>query len=470
MPARQDDRAAGRDVDPVDPVGRAEAVGIERHRRARFDRVEGDRLTDDEDVAARGRIAEVDRSRRVDVDIAAGNDRIEPGREARRPGGQISVRFGMFDARRTGAVEEDVGPVQAIDADPARRGGERQRAAGVEQASLAAADPRSRDGGQVAARLDRRGGTGAVVVTDIDLVGGLDVEVGADIENPVRLAIDADRPVADQRGGTGRPDGPTVNADEDSRVGSAGVVVGRGRCPKRFGGEAGQGHRTVGDQLDPSRQLAIGADSGVAKIDLCRRSRRDPGLNDRAAARGGARKARRTVRIGPGAAASGGPRDAVDVDRHRFAVRRDRAAVREQVHGAAAARSAVAPCAARQPGAIVVEGAVAAVAAGTGAAERDDPVRVGCEREHRALARHGLDRAARPVAAGPAGRPDGDVAARIAVRERAVAAAAPGDEIRLGHSDARVRPHRLDASRPSGRIAAVAARAIVAVTARAAVR
>src|SRR3546814_1138814 len=65
--------------------------------------------------------------------------------EAADCGGEIIVRLGMFDGGRGAAVQNDIGAVEAVDADAAGGGGQRQGAAGVDQASRPAADARSEE-------------------------------------------------------------------------------------------------------------------------------------------------------------------------------------------------------------------------------------------------------------------------------------------------------------------------------------
>src|SRR3546814_8771474 len=67
----QGDVAAGRDRAAVD------SVGEQTDRQAGVDVVEGDRLSRDLNETTRARIAEIDRARRGDIDIAAGDDRLE---------------------------------------------------------------------------------------------------------------------------------------------------------------------------------------------------------------------------------------------------------------------------------------------------------------------------------------------------------------------------------------------------------
>src|SRR3546814_7066405 len=82
------------------------------------------------------------RARRGDIDIAAGDDRIEAGREAGRVGSEIIRGFGMFDGCRPHAGQRDVAAREAIDTDRAGVAGgrQRQRAAGGDQAARCAAD------------------------------------------------------------------------------------------------------------------------------------------------------------------------------------------------------------------------------------------------------------------------------------------------------------------------------------------
>src|SRR3546814_1522005 len=86
----QGDVAAGGDRAAVD------SVGEQVDRQAGVDRVEGDRLSRNLNETARDRIAEIDRARCRYLDIAAGDDRIGPGREARGVRGEIIRGFGMF--------------------------------------------------------------------------------------------------------------------------------------------------------------------------------------------------------------------------------------------------------------------------------------------------------------------------------------------------------------------------------------
>ncbi len=93
------DLAAGVDAAAVDPRHGAESpAGTERDRRPGIDTVEGDRLATHRDEAAGGRIAEVDAGRRRYDDIAAGDDRVEPGGKARDVRGEIIVGLGVLDA------------------------------------------------------------------------------------------------------------------------------------------------------------------------------------------------------------------------------------------------------------------------------------------------------------------------------------------------------------------------------------
>ena len=134
------------------------------------DVVEGDRLAVDLHKAARGRIAQIDRAGRGDEDVAAGDDRVEPGAETGAAGGEIIDRFGMFDRCRARRGDDDIVGVELVDADAAERRGERHIATCGQQAARRAADAGC-GCGEAAGRGDRRCGSFADIMPDIDLVG-----------------------------------------------------------------------------------------------------------------------------------------------------------------------------------------------------------------------------------------------------------------------------------------------------------